>query len=243
MIRGRGGDQGFFGSACFKVYYDIRVLSVLHNMKIKIIITLIALFILGASAWNFVAQNNDDGAVVTDPFAVAVIEDVFNVDTLAAAVADGRSAKCAVKPTADNGNTTATFYISNGKMRGDYSVSGGGVGHMRIFDQTTYTWLEGQATGVKTATVQADQGFNPDQKVGLNCITWFEDTSMFDLPSDIEFRALSQTGETPSIPSVGESFGAADGAGTVKPTAAQCAACDQAPSGYKAKCLATLGCQ
>jgi hypothetical protein len=224
-------------------------------MKNKIIIGVVVLIILGAGAWYFVSQSNKGGTPVAGtPNAPAVSGNETSPDTLAVLLAAGKPVKCTVAPTADNGNISGTFYIANGKTRGDYSVTEGAQpmnGHMIVLGETSYTWFEGQSTGFKitappantntnvNSSATANQGFDPNQKIGYNCSPWSTDASVFSLPANVKFSDMSALG-VPAVtpPAAGNvNSGAASGG-----NAAECAACDQVPA-YRDQCRKALGCK
>jgi len=220
-------------------------------MKNKVVIGVIAVIIIGAGAWYFISQSGKGAA----PIVGAPVVNLNNtsLDTLAAILASGRPVKCTVAPTADNGNMSGTFYIANGKTRGDYSLTEGAQpmsGHMIVIGQTSYTWFEGQSTGFKlTATsvngnenapVAPSQGLDPNQKIGYNCSPWSADASLFVLPANVKFNDMSALAAPAVTPPAGASAGVG---GAPAGNASQCAACDSVPAAYKAQCKATLGCK
>jgi len=220
-------------------------------MKNKVVIGIIAVIIIGAGAWYFISQSGKGGVpIVSAPVANS---NGTSLDTLAAILASGRPVKCTVAPTADNGNMSGTFYIANGKTRGDYSVNVTGQnmsGHMIVDGQTSYSWFEGQSTGFKVtaapvsgnenAPAAAKQGFDPNQKIGYNCSPWSADASLFVLPANVKFNDMSAPGAMMPTPPAGASAGVS---GAPAGNLSQCAACDSVPAAYKAQCKATLGCK
>jgi hypothetical protein len=221
-------------------------------MKNKVVIGVIAVIIIGAGVWYFISQSGKGGApIVSAPVANS---NGTSLDTLAAILASGRPVKCTVVPTADNGNMSGTFYIANGKTRGDYSVTEGAQpmsGHMIVIGQTSYTWFEGQSTGFKiTATsananvnapVAANQGLDPNQKIGYNCSPWSADATLFALPANVKFNDMSAL----AAPAVTPPAGGSAGTGNVPAVgnSSQCATCDGLPDAYKAQCKSALGCK
>jgi len=221
-------------------------------MKNKIIIGVVVLVVvIAAGAWYFLSRGANPAApYVGTP---AVNSNGTSLDTLAAILASGRPVKCTVAPSADNGNMSGTFYIANGKTRGDYSVSEGAQpmsGHMIVLGDTSYSWFEGQSTGFKMTATPASgnennpaapsQGFDPNQKIGYDCSPWSADASLFALPANVKFTDMSALGAPTPTPPVGGAAGA--GAGAVTGNAAQCATCNQLPAEYKVQCLTQLGC-
>ena len=143
----------------------------------------------------------------------------------------------------DPSGTGGTVYVSNGKMRGDFSsVSAGQTvqSHMIVDGQTSYLWMDGQTTGYKM-TVEAATGegtsaqgsVDVNKKTDFSCVPSVSDSSMFTLPTNIEFTSFA----APALPS-----GTAGETGAGGANARQCAACDSVPEASKAQCKAALGC-
>lgn len=135
------------------------------------------------------------------------------------------------------GNHTGEFYISSGKVRGNFAIVAGGqsIGtHIIVNSEAMYMWVDGQSTGYKTdinamatpATGAANTSVDLNQEVEYSCEPWNVDASFFVLPSSITFTSMSAL-----MPS-----------GNATNKAAQCAACDQAPESARAACKTALSC-
>lgn len=165
----------------------------------------------------------------------------------------GASQKCTVSFSNNNSQSQGTIYLSGGKMRGDFTAQVQGkamVSHMINDGTTTYTWVDGMATGFKmqnqaakasaTPTGTMDnqhQSVDPNAKYNYNCSAWSADGSMFVQPSGINFSDMS------SMMMNGSSTGSAGASagGSANSNASMCAACANAGTG-KAQCLAALHC-
>lgn len=106
----------------------------------------------------------------------------------------------------DDGNK-GTTYISNGKVRGDFTTMVDGKsmeGHMIMSDNTNYFWTDASSTGFKMAIGEtaessmmgkgdvASESIDIDKKGNYSCSSWVATESTFALPSGIEFTDLSQ---------------------------------------------------
>lgn len=118
------------------------------------------------------------------------------------------SQQCTLK--ADNSTQTVngTYYISNGRVRGEMSTGETGMQmNMILKDNTMYYWsekpvpfgfkttfkeLEAQATTMQNnpSTAQASELITKDQ--AFDCTAWSLDESKFTLPTNITFSAMAQ---------------------------------------------------
>lgn len=139
----------------------------------------------------------------------------------------------------DEGGNSGAVYISDGKMRGNFTsqVSGQGTidSHIIVMNNQSYVWMEGQTTGfsvsleaMPTPSSEKTQTVDLDQKLDFKCGSWSVNSSFFTLPTNVKFSDMSslikpQGSSNPS-------------------NSSQCAACDAAPADYQAQCKAALGC-
>lgn len=157
----------------------------------------------------------------------------------------GVAQECSYKDEMGNGGVV---YMTNGKMRGDFSsVTKDQTikSHMVTDGKTSYIWMDNQAMGFKMSMEAAGQT-SPDKintqgsvdinkKGNFSCKPWVVSSSLFELPSNIKFTDLSDLQKSPST-----SEGSQGGVQDMK--AAQCAACDSVPQEARAQCKASLGC-
>ncbi len=135
-----------------------------------------------------------------------------NEGTFASLMALSEPQKCEV--SFDGGASTkieGTVYISKGSMRGDYSAGVSGQSfkvHFITDGKDSYTWMDGIAMGFKSALNQTStdtsvqtkapaQGFNANQKVTYSCAAWTTDSSLFTLPTDINFTSTTKASASP----------------------------------------------
>jgi hypothetical protein len=218
-------------------------------MKNKIIIGVVVLIVIGAGAWYFASRGGNVAAPNANTAGNTVAE-----QTMAGLLAAGKPVKCTITPSADNENMSGTFYVANGKVRGDYSVNAAGQnmsGHMIALGSTSYTWLEGQTTGFKMTALAnektnanagtpaaSQQGFDASLKMNYHCGVWSADPSVFALPANVKFTDFNAGAMMPPT-TAGGSVKTNAPAGN----AAECAACDQVPASYRAQCKSALGCK
>lgn len=208
-------------------------------MKNKIIIGVVITAVIATGISLFLFRR---GTVVPPGVKIS------NPGTLAALMAAGGSVKCTVAPGTENDGMSGTFYVSGKNVRGDFSVNDEGqatASHMIVDNQFTYTWFDGNEMGFKMvnttepgdtndAPVAETRGFDPNQAMDYQCVSWIKDASLFIPPTDVTFSEFGAPAEV-STPSISDS---------VYPgTANQCAACEQLPAEYKAQCLSSLGCK
>lgn len=136
----------------------------------------------------------------------------------------------------ENGNS-GVVYLSAGKMRGDF-VSSTGQGslnsHMIVSDNTSYVWMDGQNTGFKISfdpnEIEIPEGTQStvslDQKFDFSCKDWSANTSVFAMPTSINFTDFGSL----NLPT-GSSAPKID-----------CSVCDSVPESAKPQCKAALGC-
>ncbi len=119
-------------------------------------------------------------------------------------LAMGSTQKCTFKTDESEGS----FYVSEGKARGDFQSTVDNVttaGHMIVDKTSSHVWMDGQPKGFKVSmenleTPKADANLPEAYKVGsvdynekvdYHCEKWTPDSSMFTLPSGVEFMDMS----------------------------------------------------
>jgi len=168
-----------------------------------------------------------------------------NAASIKELIARGDDITCTFSRTDENSSMDGTIYVSDGKIRGDFSMVQGGQSfdsHMIQDGDMAYTWNTGGplgATGFKMP-ISADeevssgegeyQAIDLEEQLDTKCSRWSPDASKFVPPSNITFQDLSQ-----------QLMQAEQSAGDLQTQ--QCAACDMAPDeASKAQCRAALGC-
>lgn len=197
------------------------------NKKVIISVGVIVLLALGAggfmlkSATTTNTTNTDSNSSETG--AMKSLKDLLGLGSAQACSFEG-----------------GTVYVSNGKMRGDFTTNaaqGTMSSHMIVDGQTSYIWIDGQSTGFKMTFDAAAQqeaqesvknNIDINKQSNYNCKAWSADLGVFTLPKDVTFTDFSAL----TVPST-------TGAGTFN----QCAACDAAPTSSRAACKTALGCK
>jgi len=123
--------------------------------------------------------------------------------TIAGLLSGGKTVTCQI--TYPNNKGTGTVYVSDKKFAGDFTMKGtdGKVtnGHVVSDGTYMYMWSSGLSMGIKMSLVaarsaanntQANQSININQDVDMQCGPWMTDTSKFAVPTDINFRDMSQ---------------------------------------------------
>jgi hypothetical protein len=166
-------------------------------------------------------------------------------------VAMGGSQKCTIDSSNDASMSSGIVYMGSDKMRGDFtSISDGKTfnSHMIVDDSVSYVWTDEMNVGIKTSidamsgTAQNSESNNIDvnQKANYRCESWSPDSSLFNLPSGINFTDLSaMMGQIPNTQS-GDNTQSGTGAST--DDQAMCAACDSVPESARVQCRTALGC-
>jgi len=151
---------------------------------------------------------------------------------------------CTFDETTANSQNSGTVYISNGRMRGDFTsvISGKTVqSHMIAMQNESYVWTDETKQGFKMMLDQSAQGqaqqnqsVDINAELNYNCTSWSEDSNKFNLPSDIKFTSMQEMMGGMMNGSVQTTGGT---------NASQCSVCDQAPEPQRTQCRTALGCK
>lgn len=176
----------------------------------KTLLILVIVALLGGAVTFFVlsnrsktTNNENTGPEVTQPTAVAPksLKELFGLNV---------TQQCTFDDSAGN---SGTVYVGGGQMRGDFSSTVEGkttVSHMIVDNQTSYLWMDDQTTGFKmafdaatptgttNAAGQSETNLDVNQKVDYRCQSWVANTSLFALPSGIQFSDLSKIMVSPT---------------------------------------------
>ncbi len=219
------------------------------NQKTGIIvgIVILLLVVVGIGGYLLMRKNPTPAPVIQAPQQQVTQQATpqETQGTLKSLMASGGSVQCSFTNTAtDSAKASGTAYISSGKMRGDFAMTVAGAtrnSHIIVDGQTSYLWTDGIKQGMKfamanpqptTAAGGSNQGVDLNQSVSYSCQPWSADTSMFALPTDVTFMALTVPSTAPST----------SGTGTTG-VSAQCSACDNIPAGpAKDACKTQLHC-
>jgi hypothetical protein len=122
--------------------------------------------------------------------------------TILGLLSGGKTVSCQV--TYPDNKGTGTFYVSSDKkFAGDFVMKGTDGketnGHVVSDGTYMYIWSSGLSMGMKMSLAAAkntnqvnNQSFNVNSEVTMNCSNWTVDPSKFTVPSNIQFRDVSQ---------------------------------------------------
>jgi Tfp pilus assembly protein PilX len=208
------------------------------NKKIAVLIVLVLLVLLGIGAYVMISKSSQSAASKTAPVANPTETTASKAEaqgTIKALLTSGVSQECTFS-TKQQATTDGTAFLSDGKMRGDFTSTSQGQtinGHMIIASGYSYIWTDLTKRGMKIALTEGQasgsaqsQGLDVNQTVSYSCKPWVSDASKFTLPADVTFITFT-------LPKAAAPTGA--GANPTG-TATQCSACDSLPSSAQAVC-------
>lgn len=198
----------------------------------------IAIVILVAAAFLYVNQRKNQGSDYSSPD----VSKIMGSESMRALMAKGKPLQCDI----NQNEVKSKFYFSENNFRTNFvTVTEGkeNIGHMIVKGDTSYTWMDGEATGFKMtanpelqvdaqANAQNNEKVDLDAKVDYECSSWKKDDSYFDLPPGVEFTDLSAMMNTK-----------VEATGGTDLKAIQCAACNSAPAESRAECKKALNCE
>lgn len=123
--------------------------------------------------------------------------------SIANLLTSGKNVNCAM--TYPDGKGSGTIYVSGHKMRGDFMVNAEAMGEVKssmIQDgEYAYMWSDVDKKGTKfkvagigtpsPAANSKTESVDVNQEVDLKCSSWGVDSSMFIVPTDVEFTDMS----------------------------------------------------
>lgn len=235
-----------------KVHAILKIFSM--SMSSKLIgVGVVALVIIGLGAFWFMNTQSTNELGGSDENTVESGSGATDEATTSEAtpsslknlLALGRAQQCTFSDSTTYNQ--GIVYVGNNKARGNFTSANNGqeiVSHMIVDGEAVYIWIDGAATGFKTAlnatqpteaTTQTQQ-FDADTTVNYRCEPWVVDPAAFTLPSGVQFSDTSAL-----FPSAQGQAGTNNGSASDS-KAAQCAACDSAPAEARTQCRAALGC-
>lgn len=123
--------------------------------------------------------------------------------SLAALAARSGSWKCVVDTTTATALSAGVVYVSEGKVRADFTTSVPSYGsvetHLIADGVDTYTWSSVMPQGIKakmttesgkTSAGTSGQGINASTIYRYDCEPWAADASLFSVPSSVTFREV-----------------------------------------------------
>jgi hypothetical protein len=174
--------------------------------KTNLIIAGIAVVLLLGGGYFYLSSKNKKTSTNSNQASVTS-EQAENLSprSLMDLLALGTSEKCTYSDASAPAAVEGTSYISNGKIRTDYSTTIEGKqtsGHMIFDGNTDYVWIDGELTGI---TMEVDtskniesnsenatqDGVNINKALNYKCSPWVPDESLFQPPSNIEFQSLA----------------------------------------------------
>lgn len=159
----------------------------MQNNSLWVGVGVVVLVVIAVIAFMRMGTPTDQSA--------ATAESQPSESSLRALIASGALQKCTFSSDMQNATSEGTVYIAGGKVRGDFTATGGGqtqTGHFIMADNTTYVWADGMSQGFKTSlgTSSAQQQIDPDAPGNYNCEAWVPDQTLFALPATITFTDL-----------------------------------------------------
>lgn len=116
----------------------------------------------------------------------------------------GGSWKCTVDASTAQSISAGVTYVSDGKVRGDFTTNVQGYGsvesHLIVDGDTVYTWSSAMPQGMKTKMVAqgaggaatSGQGADANQAYAYDCQPWTADVSLFVPPATVTFMQVGQ---------------------------------------------------
>ncbi|MCL4366934.1 hypothetical protein M1563_02085 [Patescibacteria group bacterium] len=217
-----------------------------------IVIAVVVIILIGAGAFLYTKKiksptnTQPENTMMQNP-APTESQNQTMTGTLKDLLTMSQPQVCTYSNNSDNSSMSGTAYVAGGKMRGDFSTSTGTSnmsGHVIVDGNNSYIWTDGSTTGFKmtinqtvptTTPSPSNQTANLNQQVTYSCSAWTEDSSKFNLPTDINFTTMA-------LPT-----GSASASGSVPGTSSAKSACDVCNSlptaDAQSACKAQLNCQ
>ncbi len=201
----------------------------------KLITALVIIILIAGGAWYY-TQHKSSSEVkdATSAQSEAQVEAQVQETSLKQLLTSKQDKKCTFELTRNNsaGSGAGTFYISNGKSRGDIVATVNNTSlttHMMADGTTSYVWTDDGTVAYKVSMEQVVTAANtsgavdPNSNYKFNCENWTPDQSTFVLPANIQFKEFNlSAGANASM-----NAKAAD-------------ICNALPEAAKAQCLAAI---
>ena len=163
----------------------------------------------------------------------------------------GKSLKCVYSIDNERGKATGVIYVSGNKIRSEVEIVENAGKKMEvdsiIADNWMYTWnsLMSGGTKMNIKEMQSETGEDYSQneneadkmreEMDYKCRPWIPDNSKFTVPSDVEFRDLTEMMQGFDIDEAEENAGEA--------SAKLCEMCEMLTGEARNKCRADMGCE
>ncbi len=199
----------------------------------KIIYIIVILVIIAGGVWYFTKGKSNSEVKNSTNEAEQQSQTDLQEGSIKTLIASGKDQKCTFEmPAKDNtGSGKGTFYVANGKSRGDIeaNVAGGTTKSHIISDgSTAYFWIDDSDTAFKmnmdqsaTASSSSQAPIDTNSNYKFSCESWKVDQSKFTLPN-IEFREFVM----PTVPTSSQTINPGD-------------ICKSLPEPAKSQCLAS----
>ncbi len=185
------------------------------NKYIGIAIAIIV--IAGGGYYLTTRKNNDNNQTKGDSASMETQADAeLSSTSLKTLLSSGKSQKCTFSSTENNATSQGTFYIADGKSRGDFVTTVEGkttTTHVIYEDNTSYLWTEGSNSGYKIAVNseqlseasknQSTSNADLDKNYNFSCTKWSKDSSVYNRPTNVEFKEFI----VPTLPTGASSSG------------------------------------
>jgi hypothetical protein len=175
-------------------------------MNTKIVsIVVVVLVVLGAAFFLMRNKGSDNNKVYYgNNTAATKTQATTEQQSFKTLLASGGSRKCTYSDTQSGVTSQGTVYVAGGKFRGDFSSTVNGkvmMSHMISDGQSSYLWTDGMASGYKMkfdASAQANanasaqtHAMDTNKNMNFHCDSWSGDSSMFNLPTGVQFTDMT----------------------------------------------------
>ncbi len=171
-------------------------------MNKGIVIAVIVLVIIGGWWWySHGTMTNNNTSTSTSPATTATQTKTSGTagnGTIKSLLSSKTPIQCSFAMTdANGGKNDGTVYVTNGKMRGDFTTVVAGTttkSHLINDGKNIYLWIDGMTRGYRTPTAQAPStgaingGPNMNQPIDYTCTPWTVYSNLFALPLGVTFN-------------------------------------------------------
>lgn len=181
-------------------------------MNPKIIGLVAAIVVVAGGIYFFTAKDAQSPTEVANTNTQSNTEETLADNNSKRSLKDivglGGGQKCTY--AMDNGS--GTLYAGNGKARMDLAIQTSGqtiMSHMIVDGTTSYSWQDGQTTGIKITTnpsaptntpetsQQNNNTVDPNTEFDYDCSSWSIDNSLLTPPSNVTFQDLGASLQIP----------------------------------------------
>jgi len=172
-------------------------------MNTKRIIIVVIVLIIIAGAIILTKRNENSSDTISPASSETSSEETSNSSnegsgTIANLFSKTGNFQCTVSSPDPSAVSNGTFYISNGKVRGDFASTipdfGSVESHMIRDTEYVYVWTSSAPQGMKikmdaysSGSMPGGDGLRPTSKIDYDCKPWTLELSKFTPPSGITF--------------------------------------------------------